>query len=98
MVPRPFTVERGHHDRVGRDPWVAYEYAKVRWLYPQLGLADGTEIEFFQGGTVRRPKARSTFCIGAWVGPNVGWRSSKISEFMQIFVQKLPPRRSSGST
>jgi hypothetical protein len=25
-------------------------YAKVRWLYAQLGIADRTEIEFFQGG------------------------------------------------
>jgi hypothetical protein len=29
---------------------VAYQYAKVRWLYAQLGLADKTEIEFFNGG------------------------------------------------
>jgi hypothetical protein len=29
---------------------VAHEYAKVRWLYAQLGLADRTEIGFFQGG------------------------------------------------
>jgi dienelactone hydrolase len=50
MVPRPFMVERGHHDGVGRDSWVAHEYAKVRWLYAQLGLADKTEIEFFNGG------------------------------------------------
>jgi dienelactone hydrolase len=50
MIPRPFMVERGHHDRVGRDQWVAHEYAKVRWLYAQLGMADRTEIEFFQGG------------------------------------------------
>ncbi len=50
MVPRPFMVERGHLDLVGRDPWVAYEYAKVRWLYAQLGLADRTEIQYFQGG------------------------------------------------
>ena len=50
MIPRPFMVERGHHDRVGRDSWVAHEYAKVRWLYAQLDLADRTEIEFFQGG------------------------------------------------
>lgn len=50
MVPRPFMVERGHLDMVGRDPWVAHEYAKVRWLYAQLGIADRTEIEFFQGG------------------------------------------------
>ena len=50
MIPRPFMVERGHHDRVGRDRWVAYEYAKVRWLYTQFGLADRTEIEYFNGG------------------------------------------------
>ena len=50
MMPRPFMVERGHNDRVGRDQWVAYQYAKVRWLYAQLGLADRTEIEFFNGG------------------------------------------------
>jgi len=50
IFPRPFMVERGHHDAVSTDPWVAYEYAKVRWLYAQFGLADQTEIEFFQGG------------------------------------------------
>jgi dienelactone hydrolase len=50
MVPRPFMVERGHLDRVGKDEWVSYEYAKVRWLYAQLGLEDRTRIEFFQGG------------------------------------------------
>jgi len=50
MVPRPFMVERGHLDLVSRDQWVAHEYAKVRWLYAQLGLSDLTEIEFFQGG------------------------------------------------
>jgi hypothetical protein len=49
MLPRPFMVERGHLDLVGRDQWVAHEYAKVRFLYAQLGLADRTEIEFFQG-------------------------------------------------
>lgn len=50
MVPRPFMVERGHHDGVAPDEWVSYEYAKVRWLYAQLGLADKTAIEFFNGG------------------------------------------------
>lgn len=50
MVPRPFMVERGHNDSVSRDQWVAYQYAKVRWLYAQLGLADRTEIEYFNGG------------------------------------------------
>jgi dienelactone hydrolase len=50
ILPRPFMVERGHLDLVSRDQWVAHEYAKVRFLYAQLGLADRTEIEFFQGG------------------------------------------------
>ena len=59
ILPRPFMVERGHLDLVGRDQWVAHEYAKVRWLYAQLGLADRTAIEFFQGGHSMR--AEGTF-------------------------------------
>jgi dienelactone hydrolase len=49
ICPRPFMVERGHNDGVGIDEWVAYEYAKVRRLYNQLGIGDRTEIEFFDG-------------------------------------------------
>jgi dienelactone hydrolase len=49
IAPRPFMVERGHDDGVAPDEWVAYEYAKVRRLYVKLGLADRTEIEFFDG-------------------------------------------------
>ncbi len=49
MLPRPFMVERGHTDGVAPDEWVASEYAKVRRLYVQMGLADKTEIEFFNG-------------------------------------------------
>jgi dienelactone hydrolase len=50
MVPRPFMVERGHHDGVAPDDWVASEFAKVRWVYDNLGLGDRTAIEFFNGG------------------------------------------------
>ena len=50
IFPRPFMAERGHHDRVSADYWVAHEYAKVRWLYAQFGMPERTEIEFFQGG------------------------------------------------
>ena len=50
IFPRPFMVERGHLDLVGRDQWVSHEYGKVRFLYAQLGLTDRTEIEYFQGG------------------------------------------------
>jgi hypothetical protein len=61
MVPRPFMVERGHNDLVGRDQWVAHEYAKVRWLYAQLGLANRTAIEFFQGGHSMRAQGTLDF-------------------------------------
>jgi len=49
MAPRPFMVERGHHDGVSIDEWVAYEYAKVRRFYTLLGIPERTEIEFFNG-------------------------------------------------
>jgi dienelactone hydrolase len=49
IAPRPFMVERGHHDGVAPDEWVAYEYAKVRRFYARLGLGNRTEIEFFNG-------------------------------------------------
>jgi hypothetical protein len=50
IFPRPFMVERGHHDGVALDQWVASEYAKTRWFYDQFGLGDRTQIEFFNGG------------------------------------------------
>ena len=49
MTPRPFMVERGHHDGVAPDEWVAWEYAKVRRHYDLIGLGDKTEIEVFIG-------------------------------------------------
>ena len=49
MTPRPFMVERGHRDGVAPDEWVAWEYAKVRRHYDELGIGDKTEIEFFNG-------------------------------------------------
>lgn len=50
IAPRPFMVERGHFDGVAPDETVAYEYAKVRFLYEaRLGIGDRTEIEWFVG-------------------------------------------------
>lgn len=49
IFPRPFMVERGHDDGVAPDEWVAYEYAKTRRHYVKLGMANRTEIEFFNG-------------------------------------------------
>jgi dienelactone hydrolase len=50
IAPRPFMVERGHDDGVGIDEQVAYEYAKVRYLYSKLKIPENTAIEFFPGG------------------------------------------------
>jgi dienelactone hydrolase len=49
IAPRPFMVERGHHDGVGIDEWVNYEYAKVRKLYSDLKIPELTTIEHFDG-------------------------------------------------
>jgi dienelactone hydrolase len=49
IAPRPFMVERGHHDGVAPDEWVAYEYAKVARLYSDLKVPERTRIEFFDG-------------------------------------------------
>jgi dienelactone hydrolase len=50
IAPRPFMVERGHNDGVGIDEMVAYEFAKIRYLYQyRLKIGDRTTIEFFHG-------------------------------------------------
>ena len=59
ILPRPFMVERGHHDGVAPDEWVAYEYAAVRRLYTVLGISSKTRIEFFNGG--HQINAQGTF-------------------------------------
>jgi hypothetical protein len=41
IAPRPFMVERGHFDGVAPDESVAWEFAKVKFLYDELGaIAD----------------------------------------------------------
>jgi len=50
IAPRPFMVERGHFDGVAPDETVAYEFAKVFYLYDaKLGIGDRCKIEFFVG-------------------------------------------------
>lgn len=49
IAPRPFMVERGHYDGVAPDEWVAYEYAKIRFMYAELNIPERTTIEFFKG-------------------------------------------------
>jgi dienelactone hydrolase len=49
IAPRPFMVERGHHDGVAPDTWVSYEFAKIRQLYADLKIPERTTIEYFDG-------------------------------------------------
>jgi len=50
MAPRPFMVERGDHDGVAPDEWVAFESSKVRRSYiSTMHAPEKTEIEFFDG-------------------------------------------------
>lgn len=72
MAPRPFMVERGHHDGVAPDEWVAYEYAKVRRHYAEMGLADKTEIEYFLGPHEINGQATFDF-----LHRHLGWPSSR---------------------
>jgi len=50
ICPKPFMVERGHTDGVSTDEWVAYEFAKVNFLYShRLKIGDRCELEIFDG-------------------------------------------------
>ena len=76
IAPRPFMVERGHFDGVSSDEAVAYEYAKVRLLYVQLGIPERTEVEWFAGphtihgvGTFRFLRRHLSFAASGDVSP-----------------------------
>jgi cephalosporin-C deacetylase-like acetyl esterase len=75
IAPRPFMVERGHHDGVGLDEWVAYEYAKVRRLYADLGIPERTTIEFFNGQ--HEIHGKGTF---AFLSRHLHWPPEKVRE------------------
>ncbi|HRP54552.1 hypothetical protein [Agriterribacter sp.] len=49
IAPRPFMVERGYFDGVGKDEWVSYEFAKVQRYYHLQGLKESIAIEHFAG-------------------------------------------------
>lgn len=62
IAPRPFMVERGHFDGVAPDETVAYEFAKVRFLYnARLKLPGRAEIEWFDGP--HRINGKGTFAF-----------------------------------
>jgi len=49
IFPRPFMVERGHHDGVAPDEWVGYEFARAFRFYDLMGQRQAIEIEVFDG-------------------------------------------------
>jgi dienelactone hydrolase len=74
IAPRPFMVERGHFDGVAPDETVAYEFAKVRFLYEaRLKLpSDHCQIEWFVGPHTINGKGTFGFCHHHlnWPKPN----------------------------
>ncbi len=67
MAPRPFMVERGHRDGVGDDEYVAFEYAKVKRFYDEMGIGDRTEFEYFNGPHMIHGVGTVAF-IRKWLG------------------------------
>ncbi|HEX8040499.1 MAG TPA: dienelactone hydrolase family protein, partial [Chryseosolibacter sp.] len=61
IFPRPFMVERGHDDLVQPDEWVAYEFAKVKYLYDRFNRGDNAQIEYFNGGHASRNEGTFKF-------------------------------------
>jgi len=62
IAPRPFMVERGHFDGVGPDEMVAYEFAKVFYVYDaKLKIGDRCTIEYFAGGHTINGKGTFAF-------------------------------------
>ncbi len=68
IAPRPFMVERGHRDGVAPDETVAYEFAKVRFLYEaRLGLRDRCVLEWFAGPHTIHGAGTFAF-LARWLG------------------------------
>ena len=61
IFPRPFMVERGHHDLIQPDAWIGYEFGKIRFFYDQFNQSDKAEIEYFNGGHSMRGEGTFKF-------------------------------------
>jgi hypothetical protein len=71
IFPRPFMVERGHDDGVAPDEWVAYEFARTRRRYDQLGQGDRAALEVFNGPHTIHGVGTFAF-LRRWLGPPAG--------------------------
>ena len=72
IAPRPFMVERGHHDGVGSDEWVAYEFARSKKLYEKLNIGDRCVIEYFDG-----PHTINLIGTSAFLNEHLQWPKAK---------------------
>ena len=61
LFPRPFMVERGHHDLIQPDSWIGYEFGKIRFFYDQFNQGGNAEIEYFNGGHSMRGEGTFKF-------------------------------------
>ena len=61
IFPRPFMVERGHHDLIQPDAWIGSEFGKVKFFYDQFNQGDKLEIEYFNGGHSMRGEGTFKF-------------------------------------
>jgi hypothetical protein len=61
IFPRPFMVERGHHDLIQPDSWIGHEFGKIRFFYDQFNQGDKAEIEYFNGGHSMRGEGTFRF-------------------------------------
>ena len=69
IAPRPFMVERGHHDGVASDETVGWEFAKVRYLYQgKLKLQGRCEIEWLTDRTPSTEGGRTLFFTAISIG------------------------------
>lgn len=54
ICPRPFLVQHGMADRIGRWPQVAMEFERARAHWSKLGVEDRVELQLHPGGHVVR--------------------------------------------
>lgn len=94
IFPRPFMVERGHHDGVAPDEWVAYEFARTKRRYVLSGLGERAEIEFFDGPHTINGKETFRFLEEQlnWGGAEAG--RAKRGDSAKRRPDKPTPRRS----
>ena len=68
IFPRPFMVERGHLDLVGRDQWVAHEYGRSSSSTRSSDWPTAPRSKCFQGGHSIDAGVRSRSCTSTCGG------------------------------